>query len=60
MKQLCNSCDYMAENKQKGTICLNPKSDNFNQKVISDDGCNFIETYFYVNPQMEDEKGLLD
>ena len=50
----------MAENKQKGTICLNPKSDNFNQKVISDDGCNFIETYFYVNPQMEDEKGLLD
>lgn len=60
MKQICKSCDFICENKQKGLVCFNPKSDNFNQKVKLDDSCEFIETNYCINPRDEDEKGLFD
>lgn len=47
----CKKCDYFAENKQKGLICLNPKSDNFNQKVELNDSCEHIETNYYMHHQ---------
>ena len=59
MKQICKSCDHCTESKQ-GIKCFNPKSDNFNQKVKLDDSCEFIETFYYVNPKSENEKGLFD
>lgn len=55
----CKWCDYICENKQKGIICFNPKSDNFNQKVDLKDSCEHIEFNYYVHPKGS-EQGLFD
>ena len=58
-KDNCKWCDYICENKQKGIICLNPKSDNFNQRVDLKDSCKHIEFNYYAHPKV-DEPGLFD
>lgn len=55
----CKWCDFICENKQKGIICFNPKSDNFNQKVDLKDSCEHIEFNYYVHPKGS-EQGLFD
>ena len=50
MENECKSCDHCVESKQ-GIICLNPKSDNFNQKVDLKDNCEYIEFNYFVHPK---------
>lgn len=50
----CKWCDFICENKQKGIICFNPKSDNFNQKVDLKDSCENIEFNYYAHPKVKD------
>lgn len=59
MKNECKFCDFICENKQKGVICFNPKSDNFNQRVDLKDSCEHIEFNYYV-PQKVEGEGLFD
>ena len=59
MKNECKNCDYICENKQKGIICFNPKSDNFNKKVDLKDSCGHIEFNYYAHPKGS-EQGLFD
>lgn len=47
----CKWCDFICENKQKGIICFNPKSDNFNKKVDLKDSCVHIEFNYYAHPK---------
>lgn len=54
----CKDCDHCVESKQ-GIKCFNPKSDNFNQKVKLDDGCDKIETNYHIY-QKEDSSGLFN
>lgn len=54
----CKDCDHCVESKQ-GIKCFNPKSDNFNQKVNLDDGCDKIETNYHIY-QKEDSNGLFN
>ena len=53
MKNECKFCDFICENKQKGVICFNPKSDNFNQKVDLKDSCVHIEFNYYTHPKVK-------
>ena len=55
----CKWCDFICENKQKGIICFNPKSDNFNQRIDLKDSCEHIEFNYYIHPK-DDEPGLFD
>lgn len=59
MKNECKSCDFCVEDKKKGIICFNPKSDNFNQRVDLKDSCEHIEFNYYSHPKDESE-GLFD
>lgn len=54
----CKYCDHLCENKQRGLVCLNIASDNFNQKVTLNDSCEHIETNYYAPPRNDDEAGL--
>ena len=40
MENKCVECDFYINNKQKGFVCLNPDSENFNQNVDKDNGCD--------------------
>lgn len=54
----CKYCDHLCENKQRGLVCLNIASDNFNQKVELNDSCEHIETNYYAPPRNNDEASL--
>ena len=59
MENKCAECDFYINNKQKGLVCLNPDSENFNQNVDKDNGCDKYESYFYTVAS-GDEKGLFE
>ena len=54
----CKYCDHLCENKQRGLVCLNIASDNFNQKVTLNDSCEHIETNYYAPPRNDNEASL--
>ena len=54
----CFKCDSLAENKQKGVICFNAKSEFFNQKPVDVEECEFFTDYFFVNPKDENTNDL--